>query len=81
MKAIPIGVNFVAPEKSVAELVTIDLKKLPALVPLFSCKISILHFGSRSYSIFGDLISVTSINCILLYLVRLYVSFPTDALR
>ena len=81
MKALPIGGREVAPVRGVGGLVTVDFRKLPALVPLFLCKILILHFGRRSYPINEDLIAVTSINCILSYLVRLYISFPTETLR
>ena len=82
MNGNPIRGKVVAPVWLVGEYVTVDFRKLPALVPLFFlCKLLILHFGSRSYRKFGGLTSVTTISDFLSYLVRLYVSFPTDTLR
>ena len=81
MNTIPIRGKLVAPKSLVDELVTVGFRILPALLPFFLCIILFLHFVRRSYPTFGDLISVTSISDILSYLVRLYLSFPTDTLR
>ena len=81
MNELPIGGMLVAPDSLVGEDVIVDFKKLSTFAPLFFCKFLILHLGIKSEPIFGDLISVRSINCILSFLVRLYVSFPTDTLR
>ena len=61
----------VAPLQPVGEDVTIDSRKLPILAPSFQCKFLILHFGNKSCPVFGDPVSVTSINCISSYSLRL----------
>ena len=71
----------IAPESRVGEFVLVDLKNFPVLVSFFFLLFIIFHFCNRSNAVFGDLISVTSVIFILSYLVRMYVSFPTDILR
>ena len=72
------GCRRVALDSLVGEAVVVDFRKLPTFEQLFLCKYLVLDFGNKLSLIFGDLISVISINFISLYLVRLYVSFPRD---
>ena len=75
------GGILVAPGSLIGEDVIVVFKKLPTFAPLFLCKFLIFHLDYKQEPLFGYLISVRSINCILSYLVRLYVSFPTETLR
>ena len=75
------GGKDVAPLRPVGDDVTVDSRKLPILAPSFQCKFLILQFGNKSCPVTGDSVSVTSINCISSYLLRLYTSFPTETLR
>ena len=72
---------MVAPAFPVGLFVFVDFMKCPILESLYLLLHLIFHFCKKFHPVFRNLISVTSVNCILLYLVRLYVSFPTDTLR
>ena len=81
IKASPIGDKLVAPEWEEGEWVFVVFKKLPILVPPTLYKHLIFHLGKRSWPLFGDLMSEMSNKCIFFYLVKLYISLPTDTLR
>ena len=81
IKALPIGGKLVAPESDVGEFVFVDFMKFDNLPLLFLLLQVIIQFGKTPKSLLPYLIKVLSVNCILLYLVRLFVSFSTETLR
>ena len=81
MNGLPVGGKVVAPVFPVGDfvlVVPINFVILPLLFLLLH-----IHFqkGNTTDPILPTLITVVSVICILLYLVRLYVSLPTDTLR
>ena len=81
MKALPIGVKDVAPLFDDGELIFVDLINFCILALLFLLLHFTTQFCSNNPPVFGETIFVVSVICILFYLVRLYVSFPTNTLR
>ena len=65
-----IGGCEVAPESPVGLFVMVDFTEFPAFESLFLSLHLILHFCNKSLPIFGNLVSVVSVICILSYLVR-----------
>ena len=80
MNASPIGSKLFAPANPVGELVFVDFKKLPIFLSPFLLLYIPFHFCNKLVPVLGDLISVTSMIGIYIYLKRLYISFPADTL-
>ena len=81
MDALPIGGEIVAPLSLVGEFLFVDFIKFDSLPMLFLPLQIILHYGRRYQPLLPDLKTVVSVICILSYLVRLYVSFPTATFK
>ena len=81
LKLPPIGGRLVAPILLDGLFVFVDRIKFCVLPALFLSLHFILHCCNRYLPLLGVFIIVVSVKCILLYLVRLYVSFPTETLR
>ena len=79
--ALPIGGMLVDPLLPVGLFVCVNLRKFCILPVLFLSLHLITQFCRRYPPVFGYLIFVVSVFCILSYLVRLYISFPTETLR
>ena len=59
------GGKFVAPEQLVGLFVMVDFKKIPTFESLFLLLHLKFHFCSKSLPIFGNLIPVVSVSCVL----------------
>ena len=81
IKLSPIGGRLVAPESPVGLFVLVDRKKFCILPLLFLSLHFIFHRCNRYPPLLGALIIVVTVICILSYLVKLYVSFPTVTFR
>ena len=77
MNAVPIGGNPSAPEFGAELFVFVDRIKFCILPLLFLSLQKIRQPGNRYPPLFGYLKFVVSVNCILSYLVRLYILLPT----
>ena len=81
IKLSPIGGNDFAPVSPVGLDVFVDFTKFDILPLLFLSLHFVIHCCRRYPQLLGDLLIVISVHCILLYLVRLYVSIPAETLR
>ena len=81
MKALPTGGKLSDPESPVSVRVVVDFRKFPISESLFRLLNLIDNFCNKSLLILGNFFSVVTVNCVLSYLVRLYVSLPTNTLR
>ena len=81
IKAFPKSGRLSAPLFDEGLFVFVDLIIFCNSSLLFISVQRICHPGNKYLPLFGYLMIVVSVICILLYLVRLYVSFPTKTLR
>ena len=77
----PIGGRLVAPESPVGELVFVNFINFDNFPLPFLSLHFIFHCCNRYPPVFPAFIIVVSVNCILSYLVKLYVLFPTETFK